>query len=126
MCKNKYIIFFLVFLIIALYLLSKGVYSYYVEKHILNEIRKEWVIKTGGGFVKIDEEGSYKGDYYLSISNVENIQSHIHIMTNHRENDWCYLVKKNNLHSKLYFIDKNKTSRELVEEFLQNYRKFHG
>ena len=102
MFKNKYIIFFLVFLIIALYLVY--LYCYYVKQDILNEIRKEWVIKTDGGFVKIDEEGRYKGDYYLSISNVENRQSHIHIMTNHRENDLCYLVKKNNLHSKLYFI----------------------
>ena len=124
MFKNKYIIFFLVFLIIALYLVY--LYCYYVKQDILNEIRKEWVIKTDGGFVKIDEEGRYKGDYYLSISNVENRQSHIHIMTNHRENDLCYLVKKNNLHSKLYFIDKNKTSRELVSEFLQNYNKFNG
>lgn len=124
MFKNKYIILFAVFLIIALYLLY--LYSYYVKQHILNEIRKEWVIKTDGGFVKIDEEGRYKGDYYLSISNVENRQSHIHIMTNHRENDLCYLVKKNNLHSKLYFIDKNKPSHELVGDFLQNYNKFHG
>ena len=87
-----------------------------LESHFLEKLHKNVT----------NDKVRFKGDYYLSISNVENRQSHIHIMTNHRENDLCYLVKKNNLHSKLYFIDKNKTSRELVSEFLQNYNKFNG
>ena len=122
MYKN---ILFISLILLVIFLLYK-LYHYYKKQKLISEILEEWKKIPNGGAVDKDTTTIYKGDYYLSISNVENRQSHIHIMTNHRENDLCYLVKKNNLHSKLYFIDKNKTSRELVSEFLQNYNKFNG
>jgi hypothetical protein len=124
MYKNKYIISIISLLVITLCLLYLR--YYYVERRVINQILKEWDDKTDGGFIKVDDAGRYKGDYYLSINNFENTVAHIHIITKCNENDLCYVVKNHRSHSQLYFIDKNKSAGETVKEMLQNYNKFQG
>ena len=45
---------------------------------------------NNGGYIALDEEGDYKNDYYLSINNTNNWNSHIHLMYNCYESALCY------------------------------------
>ena len=87
---------------------------------IIHKILQEWK-----GYIKIDDNGRYKGDYYLSINNVENYHSHIHLMINCHENSLCYKIKKNDNHSQLYIINNTKFDN-IVEEMIQKYNHFKG
>jgi len=60
--------------------------------------------KTNGGIIKIDNEGRYKDDYYLSINKFENYDSHIHLIVNNCGNYMCYIVKKNTIYIQIYFL----------------------
>ena len=120
MYKNKYIILLLILVItIVVYWLI----NYYKKKQIIRKILQEWKNKTNGGYIKIDDNGRYKGDYYLSINNVENYHSHIHLIINYRENSLCYKIKKNDNHSQLYIINNTKFDN-IVEEMIQKYNHF--
>ena len=118
MYKNKYIILLLILVfIISLYLLI----IYYKKQVIIKKIIEEWVNKTGGGYIKLDNHENNEGDYYLSLSNFENRNSHIHLITNCIPfNNLCYLPKKYNNHSKLHIINVNRNPNDIVDEMIQN------
>jgi len=120
MYKTKFIIIgIIICLILFLYL----IYRYEKDRHVKN-IADEWMRKTNGGAIKIDDEGRYKDDYYLSINKFENYDSHIHLIVNNCGNYMCYIVKKYNLHSDVYFIDNTKNVSKLVDEMIYNLINF--
>jgi hypothetical protein len=117
MYKNKYIILLLFFII--LFCLNTSI-NYYKKHVIIKKIIEEWVNKTGGGYIKLDDDGNYEGDYYLSLSNFENRDSHIHLITNCIPGNLCYLPKKYDNHSKLHIINVNRNPNDIVDEMIKN------
>lgn len=120
MYKRKIAIFGIVIcLILFLYL----IYRYDKDRYV-KDIADEWVRKTKGGIIKIDDEGRYKDDYYLSINKFENYNSHIHLIVNNCGNYMCYIVKKYDLHSDVFFIDNKRDVSKLVDEMISNLMNF--
>lgn len=115
MFKNKYIII-LLFLFFTLYF-------FIAKKSIIQEITQEWEDTTGGS-IKLDDNGNFEGDYYLSITFYDNGDSHIHLTENCNGSDLCYIVKKNGEHSNIYIINQNMSKNEIVNEMIQNYTYF--
>jgi hypothetical protein len=96
----------------------------YKKDRIIKDIIDEWVIRTNGGFVKLDVESNYKGDYYLSVNNVENRDSHIHLIIDN--NDYiCYVIKKENNHSKNYCIKSYENTSKIVEKMIEQFIMFN-
>lgn len=121
MYTNIYIILLLLALIILnLYLVN----FYYNETKIIKKIIHDWIDKTNGGHIRLDKNGSYKDDYYLSIYNFKNDDSHIHLIKNCEQSDLCYVIKKENKHSNLYIINQNKNVDDIVDEMIENYNNF--
>jgi hypothetical protein len=122
MYKNIYIILLLFFIIILnLYLVN----FYYVKNETIKKIIQGWNNKTNGGHIRLDKNGLYKDDYYLSIHNYRDSDSHIHLSKNCDQSDFlCYIIKKDNKNSDLYVIDENKNIDHLVDEMIENYNNF--
>ena len=122
MYKNKYIILLLLFFIIifCLYLLI----NYCKKQMIIKEIIEQWKNKTGSGYIKLDDNGDYEGDYYLSINNFDDRYSHIHLIATCNKSDLCYIIKKYNHHSQLYIIDINRNPNSILNEMIRNFYNF--
>jgi hypothetical protein len=120
MYKNKYIILFFLILILFYYFLI----NYYNKNLFVYEILQEWNNKTGGGYIKLDDNGKYEGDYYLSINNFEDRDSHIHLMPNLITGKLCYLTKKYDNHSKLHIINISRNPDDIVDEMIKNFYNF--
>ncbi len=122
MNKNNINVLLLLFLsfIIFLYLTNK-----YKKDRLIKNIIDEWVIKTNGGFVKLDDNGNYKGHYYLSVNNIENRDSHIHLIVDN--NDYvCYVIKKENDHSTKYCIKSYEKIPEIVDKMIEQFINFNS
>jgi hypothetical protein len=128
MYKNYYIILPLILVIIFI---LYSLFIYFKRQIYIQQILDHWKIMTHNGYIKLDNNGEYKGDYYLSLDD-ENYNTHIHFITNQEHvelksnefspcPDLCYLVKRNDLHSKLYVIDQNKSPQQIVDEMLEKY-----
>ena len=119
MYKNIYIILLLLLIIIFnLYLVT----SYYAKNNIIKKIIQVWNDKTNGGHIRLDKNDRYKDDYYLSIYNYRDNDSHIHLIKTCDQSDFlCYIIKKDNKYSKLYLINENKNIDVLVNEMIENY-----
>ena len=119
MYKNIYIILLLLLIIIFnLYLVT----SYYAKNNIIKKIIQFWNDKTNGGHIRLDKNDRYKDDYYLSIYNYRDNDSHIHLIKTCDQSDFlCYIIKKDNKYSKLYLINENKNIDVLVNEMIENY-----
>ena len=126
MLKNTYIIGFGFFVILAIGFLFYKTFIYYKKQTLIKKIIEEWKGATNGGYIALDDEGEYKNDYYLSINNINNWNSHIHLMYNCHESALCYLIKKNDNHSRLYIIDMNNSAKKIVENMIQNYNHYEG
>jgi hypothetical protein len=125
MYKNIYIILLLVLIItLNLYLVT----FYYNENRknmFIRKIIQGWNNKTNGGYIKLDSDGRYKDDYYLSIDNYPDNDSHIHLIKMCDQSDFlCYIIKKADKHSKLYIINENKNIDDLVNEMIEKYNNF--
>ncbi len=121
---NNFVILF-IFIIIIL-LLYWGI-TYYKKKHFINYLLREWYKQTNGGFIKYENNpiSNYTGDYYLCIDKENtNHYSHIHLFITSKKYDISYIIKRNNKHSKLYIIDKNKNVKSTVKEMIYNYYNF--
>lgn len=118
---NKYIILLLFFIILFCLI---TLINYYKTKLFVKKIIEEWKNKSGNGYIKLDNDGNYEGDYYLSINNFENRDSHIHLIENCNESDLCYVIKNKNQHSELYIIDINRIPNDIVDEMIENYNNF--
>jgi hypothetical protein len=103
-----------------------SLFNYYSKQTNVQKILEEWVNKTGGGYIKLDDNGNFKGDYYLSITDSENRNAHIHLIEKCNEGDLCYIIKKNYEHSKIFIINQNMSKNEIVNEMIQNYTYFKG
>ena len=121
MYKNIYIILLLSLLIIInLYLVT-----FYYKNVFVQKIIQGWNNKTNGGNIKMDKNARYKDDYYLCIDNYHDSDSHIHLIKTCDQSDFlCYIIKKDNKHSELYFINENKNSVQIVNEMIENYNNF--
>jgi len=118
---NKFIIIGITFffiLLLLIFLLNK-----YKKGKIIKNIFDEWKSKTGG-FVEIDKNGSCKGDFYLSFSQFKNTESHIHLIIDECGDFMCYIVKKYNLHSKVYHITPYENIPKLVDNMIENMKNF--
>ena len=117
-----YIILLLSLLIILnLYL----VIFYYNKNVFIQKIIQGWNNKTNGGHIRLDKNGRYKDDYYLSIDNYHDNDDHIHLIKTCDQSDFlCYIIKKDNKHSELYFINENKNVYGIVNEMIENYNNF--
>ena len=122
MYKNIYIILSLLLIIILnLYLVT----FYYNENVFIQKIIQGWNNKTNGGNIRLDKNGLYKNDYYLSIYNYRDNDSHIHLIKTCDQSDFlCYIIKKDDKYSELYVIDENKNIDNLVNEMIENYNNF--
>lgn len=119
MYKNIFIILLILVTVLLLYLLT----NYYKDKSFIEEILKEWKIQTNNGYIKIDKNYRYNGDYYLSFKTFHDNNCHIHFIINNNEDYLCYVLKKYNNNSGLYKINRNKTS-DIVKEMIKNYNNF--
>jgi hypothetical protein len=97
----------------------------YKKDRLIKNIIDEWVIKTNGGFVRLDPAGNYKGDYYLSVNRVENRDSHIHLFVNNPDYI-SYIIKKENTHSKHYYIKSYNNTSEIVEKMIEDFIIFNN
>lgn len=134
MYKNILFIILIVILILVVLFLLYKLYQYYQKHKFINEIIEEWGKITNGGLIQQDKNGNFKGDYYLSINNKSDSDSHIHLIIvdnifKKKDNrykdtcfDLCYTAKKYNLHSELYYIDQNKSPKTIVEDM---YRELY-
>ncbi len=127
MYKNIYIYIILLLsllIILNLYLVT----FYYNENHenvFIQKIIQGWNNKTNGGYIKLDKNARYKDDYYLSIDNYHDNDGHIHLIKTCDQSDFlCYIIKKDNKHSELYFINENKNTFHVVNEMIENYNNF--
>ena len=122
MYKNIYIILLLLLIIILnLYLVN----FYYAKNETIKKIIQGWNNKTNGGHIRLDKNGLYKDDYYLSITNYRDSDSHIHLSKNCDQSDFlCYIIKKDNKNSELYVINENKNVHGIVSEMIENYNNF--
>jgi hypothetical protein len=125
MYKNIYIILpLLLIIIINLYLVT-FYYNENQENIFIQKIIQGWNNKTNGGNIKMDENGKYEGDLYLSIDNYHDMDSHIHLFKICDQPGFmCYIIKKDNKHSEMYTIDENKNIDHLVNEMIKNYNNF--
>lgn len=119
---NKYIVVALLFIIFYT-LVNYLIYNYKKTK-IVEGIIDEWKTRTNGGYIEVDKRGNYKNDLYLSMSNFENGDSHIHLITNKPGKFIGYVVKKYDLHSREYFYDETTSPTEIVNEMLENIHTF--
>jgi hypothetical protein len=121
MNKNNITVLLLFFSFITfLYLTHK-----YKKDRIIKNIIDEWIVKTKGGFIKLDDEGNYKGHYYLSVNSVENRDSHIHLIVD--DSDYiCYIIKKDNNHSKHYCIKSYENIPNIVEQMIEQFINFNS
>jgi hypothetical protein len=121
MYKNIYIILLLLLLIIInLYLVT-----FYYKNEFVQKIIQGWNNKTNGGNIRLDKNGLYKDDYYLSMYNYKDDDSHIHLIKTCDQSDFlCYIIKKDGKHSKLYIVNENKNIDNLVNEMIENYNNF--
>ena len=134
MYKNILFIVTIVILILVVLFLLYKLYQYYKKHKFINEIIEEWEKITNGGFIKQDKNCIFKDDYYLSINNKQDSDSHIHLIINdniikkqdNRYKDTCfnlcYTAKKYDLNSELHFIDQNKSPKSIVEDM---YRELY-
>ena len=122
MYKNIYIILpLLLIIVVNLYLVT----FYYNENVFIQKIIQGWNNKTNGGNIRLDKNGLYKDDYYLSIHNSKDDDSHIHLIKTCDQSDFlCYIIKKDNKHSELYFINENENSFHIVNNMIENYNNF--
>ena len=140
MYKFKYIICFFFFLFLFIFTIGLyKLYNYYQKQKIINEIIKEWIIRTNGNY-KYANTYLYEGDYYLSINKLDDHDSHIQLITMYKNNkkynpdkpncpicdDLCYVVKKYDLHSNLYYINQNANPNDIVEEMIKNLILFNN
>ena len=121
MYKNIYIILLLSLLIIInLYLVT-----FYYKNVFVQKIIQGWKDKTNGGNIRLDKNARYKDDYYLSLYNYKDDDSHIHLIKTCDQSDFlCYIIKKDNKHSELYVINENKNVHGIVSEMIENYNNF--
>ena len=97
----------------------------------IQEILEEWKKKTNG-YVKYAKGPHYRGDYYLSFTNMYDSNTHIHFITSTHPfvktecDDLCYIVKRNDIHSDIHYIDENNTSEQIIQEMLVNYNDHHN
>jgi hypothetical protein len=95
------------------------------ENIFIQKIIQGWNNKTNGGNIKMDEKGEYENDFYLSINNYHDMNSHIHVIKTCDQSEFlCYIIKKDNKHSKLYIINQNKNVDEIVNDMIENYNNF--
>jgi hypothetical protein len=91
----------------------------------IQKIIQGWNNKTNGGYIKLDKNDLYKDDFYLSIHNYHDRDSHIHLIkTSDQSDHLCYIIKKDNKHSKLHIINENKNIDHIVYEMIENYNNF--
>jgi len=125
MYKNIYIILLLFFIIILNFYLVNFYYNKNQENIFIQKIIQGWNNKTNGGNIKMDEKGEYENDFYLSINNYHDMNSHIHVIKTCDQSEFlCYIIKKDNKHSKLYIINQNKNVDEIVNDMIENYNNF--
>jgi hypothetical protein len=125
MYKNIYIILILVLIITLNLYLVTFYYNENRENMFIRKIIQGWNNKTNGGYIKLDSDGRYKDDYYLSIDNYPDTDSHIHLIKTCDQSEFlCYIIKKADKHSKLYIINENKNIDDLVNEMIVNYNNF--
>jgi hypothetical protein len=120
--KYIYIILpLLLIIILNLYLVT----FYYNENVFIQKIIQGWNNKTNGGYIKLDKNDLYKDDFYLSIHNYHDRDSHIHLIkTCDQSHLLCYIIKKDNKHSKLHIINENTNIDHIVYEMIENYNNF--
>ena len=122
MYKNIYIILLLLLIIIINLYLVTFYYNENKENIFIQKIIQGWNNKTNGGNIRLDKNDRYKDDYYLSIYNYRDNDSHIHLIKTCDQSDFlCYIIKKDNKYSKLYLINENKNIDVLVNEMIENY-----
>ena len=113
-------------ILIIIILVSYIFYIYFKKLKLIDQIISEWRKQTNG-FVKKDEH-HYYGDYYLSVNPLGNYDSHIHLITNNHSfihfYNVFYMLKKDDIHSHIFIINKNKNVPEIVTEMINNYNKF--
>ena len=125
MYKNIYIILILVLIITLNLYLVTFYYNENRENMFIRKIIQGWNNKTNGGYIKLDSDGRYKDDYYLSIDNYPDTDSHIHLIKTCDQSEFlCYIIKKADKHSKLYIKNENKNIDDLVNEMIVNYNNF--
>lgn len=110
-------------LIIILLILVYFGFEYYNRVYFIKKILFEWSIQTNKGNITLDGNGRYKNDYYLSFSRTSDYYSHIHLIVDAYNCDLCYLVKKNNNHSILHKIDKNKNVKDIIKKMIDEYKE---
>ena len=122
MYKNIYIILpLLLIIVVNLYLVN----FYYAKNETIKKIIQGWNNKTNGGNIKLDKHYRYKDDFYLSITNYRDSDSHIHLIKTCDQSDFlCYIIKKDDKYSELYVIDENKNIDHIVYEMIENYNNF--
>ena len=114
-----------VLLLFVSFILFMYLMNAYKKDRLIKNIIDEWTIKTKGGFIKLDDEGNYKGHYYLSVNSVENRDSHIHLFVDNSDYIW-YVVKKENNHSKRYYIKSYTNTSKIVEQMIEQFINFNG
>jgi len=126
MYKYIYIILLLLLIITLTLYLVTFYYNENDENVFIQKIIQGWIDKTNGGYIKMDTNGLYKNDFYLSIDNYHDMDSHIHLIKTCDQSDFlCYIIKKDDKHSELYIIiNENKNIDLLVNEMIENYNNF--
>ena len=94
------------------------------------KIIKEWKKQTNG-CVKMDDASIYKYDYYLLFCNFDDLNNHIHlVLQNKNNNSIVYLMKKYDtkkskiIHSKPKRVSILSNPVKIVQEMIQEYNKF--
>jgi len=116
--------FIVISISIFLFLMLIFLLNKYNKYFMVRDIISEWKYKTDGGFVKIDKCALYKGDYYLSLSKTHDDKSHIHLIVDKYGIFICYVIKKYDFHSNVYYIEPFKNATEIVEEMITNIENF--
>lgn len=112
-------VFIFIILFIALVTYIDFIIVKRTESYIL-----QYFLKYTNGYIKMDSNGRYEGDYYLSIENFHNSPQHIHIWIEYEYGIFIikYMFKKyGNVHSNTYnfplWNDHNDSTIEMIYKF---------
>ncbi len=110
-------------LIIVAFLLLYFFFDNYNNTKFIKNLLFEWSIQTYKGNITLDGHSNFKNDYYLSFGRNLDYYSHIHIIIGAYNCDLCYVIKKNNNHSIVHKIDKNKNVKDIVKKMIDEYKE---
>ena len=137
---------YLLYIIILLFVIRYLYYLFieYKKNELIKNILAEWKKQTNGNIQKV-KLGVYTDDYFLSFTKNNDVENHIHLITNKYYSDYKdflrlffyqqfemipsitigYIIKKKNNYLNPMKINQNKDAREICYHMRESYEELN-